>query len=270
MVVFMIDADNLSACSWVEEAFQKLEPEEGSIAVRRAYGSADNLKGLAEVLRGRAIRPFVNLAMQKNTTDMALAVDAMELACQSPRPKTVVIGSGDADFLPLVVRLRERGIRMVCVSERGKLSPEAEAAYDAVLLVGAAVHAAAPRSTALRARAPRAAAASEAATRPASRKTVAKKPAMSDAPTRKVAARKSAAKPSQSPTVEITVADILRAAPSLLSGELQLLGDVAKPLHDAQLLGKNATTTRMFNKFPDDFELSPPTRPNRVRYLRAA
>src|SRR3989338_8875781 len=102
MRVFLIDADNLSSPAWVDEAFQALETAEGSIAVRRAYGSAENLKGLADTLRTWAIRTFVNLSLSKNTTDIALAADAMEFACQQPAPAMIVIGSGEADFLPLV------------------------------------------------------------------------------------------------------------------------------------------------------------------------
>jgi uncharacterized LabA/DUF88 family protein len=72
-----------------------------------------------------SIRPFANLSLTKNTKNIALAVDAMELACQTPLPTVVVIGSGEADFMPLVVRLRERGIRMICFSERTELAQEA-------------------------------------------------------------------------------------------------------------------------------------------------
>ena len=136
MNVFLIDADNLNSGAWVDEAFRVLQETEGPLPVRRAYGSAENLKALADTLRAWAVRPFVNLALTKNTTDMALAVDAMELACQSPTPGLIVIGSGDADFTPLVVRLRERGIRVVCVSERSKMGREAVPAYDRVILVG--------------------------------------------------------------------------------------------------------------------------------------
>lgn len=136
MNIFLIDADNLNSGAWVDEAFRVLEETEGRLPVRRAYGSADNLKALADTLRAWAVRPFVNLALTKNTTDMALAVDAMELACQVPAPGLIVIGSGDADFTPLVVRLRERGIRVVCVSERSKMGREAIPAYDRVILVG--------------------------------------------------------------------------------------------------------------------------------------
>ncbi|HEY8907210.1 MAG TPA: NYN domain-containing protein, partial [Rhodoferax sp.] len=136
MNIFLIDADNLNSGAWVDEAFRVLEETEGRLPVRRAYGSAENLKALGDTLRAWAVRPFVNLALSKNTTDMALAVDAMELACQTPAPGLVVIGSGDADFTPLVVRLRERGIRVVCVSERSKMGREAIPAYDRVILVG--------------------------------------------------------------------------------------------------------------------------------------
>ena len=136
MNIFLIDADNLNSGAWVDEAFRVLEKTEGRLPVRRAYGSAENLKALADTLRVWAVRPFVNMALTKNTTDMALAVDAMELACHVPTPALIVIGSGDADFTPLVVRLRERGIRVVCVSERSKMGREAISAYDQVILVG--------------------------------------------------------------------------------------------------------------------------------------
>ena len=59
MIAFLIDADNLSAPAWVDEAFQTIERTEGAIAIRRAYGSPENLKGLADTLRVWAVRPFV-------------------------------------------------------------------------------------------------------------------------------------------------------------------------------------------------------------------
>lgn len=260
MVVFMIDADNLSSPAWVEEAFQRLERVEGSVAVRRAYGSAENLKGLAEVMRIRAIRPFVNLPLSKNTTDLALAVDAMELACRTPAPAVLVIGSGDADFVPLVVRLRERGIRMVCVSESSKMAPEAESAYDQFLFVGADQRANAP--------APVAAAPDPARpVRAAAKRVPAKKVAAAHVPARKAVAKKSAANKEGVATAPATVARILDAAPALAAGEWQSLGEVVKSLHDARLLGKNAALTKFFNKFADDFELAPARQPNRVRFI---
>ena len=225
MNVFLIDADNLSAGAWLDEAFRILEDSEGPLPVRRAYGSAENLKGLSEALRAWAVRPFVNLSLTKNTTDIALAVDAMELACQTPAPKLVVIGSGDADFVPLVVRLRERGIRMVCVSERGKMGREAVSAYDRVILVGQeqALHEALVAGTEApvgsRAPAKKAAAKSaepsmrrssaakkgveEAFPSKAALKKAADKAAGVKAPAKKAASKTSAAKPATKPAAKV-------------------------------------------------------------------
>ncbi|MDI1272975.1 NYN domain-containing protein [Polaromonas sp.] len=270
MIVFLIDADNLCASAWIEEAFQKLEEAEGGISVRRAYGSAEKLKGMSSVLHARAIRPFANLSMSKNTTDVALAVDAMELSWQLPMPTTVVIGSGDADFVPLVVRLRERGIRMVCVSEPGKMSPEAEHWYDQVILVGreSASHEMSSPSSELSG--PTASLAPSPAKKVVAKKVSAKKVAKKNAPSKKTAAKKTVAAvkgKEADVAVKIEVQHILAAVPTLKTGRPQPLGDVVKLLHDAKLLGKNATSTKFFKKYPGWFELTPDKQPNKVKLL---
>ena len=295
MNVFLIDADNLNSGAWIDEAFQVLEASEGVMPVRRAYGSAENLKGLAEALRTWAVRPFVNLSLTKNTTDIALAVDAMEFACQTPAPKLVVIGSGDADFVPLVVRLRERGIRMVCVSERGKMGREAVSAYDRVILVGPehGLHEAqGPESEPYALNAP-------AGRRAATKKVAAKKVSTTQAlaakaPAKKVAAKKAATKTAtpktaEAPTASATaavpeksepvltesvmspaqladVAAILLAVPALQTGQAQALAAVAKALLDAKLRGKNMTATKLLKIFPQHFALLPPEKPRTVTY----
>lgn len=284
MNVFLIDADNLNSGAWIDEAFRVLEESEGSLPVRRAYGSAENLRGLAESLRVWAVRPFVNLSLTKNTTDIALAVDAMEFACQTPAPRMVIIGSGDADFVPLVVRLRERGIRMVCVSERGKMGREAISAYDRVILVGqdqalhethAATGESAPESPVAR--------------RAAARKSVAKKVTAAKTPAKKVAAKKTAGKAAVVKRVSarateldrhepmaadgiasaphgLDVESILLAVPALQSGQPYPLAAVAKALLDAKLRGKNMTATKLLKKFPFHFALLPPEKPRTVTY----
>lgn len=293
MNVFLIDADNLSASAWVDEAFRVLEESEGVMPVRRAYGSAENLKGLADVLRVWAVRPFVNLSLTKNTTDIALAVDAMEFACQTPAPKLVVIGSGDADFVPLVVRLRERGIRMVCVSERGKMGREAVSAYDRVILVGPeqALHEAqlagtppapvleAPvgrRGVARKTAAKKAPAVKAPAAKTSAKKVVAKKvatrtPTVKKTPVRKTVANENApaivtADGAANPSHTVDVAAILQAVPALQSGQPQPLAVVAKALLDAKLRGKNLTSTKVLKKFPQHFALLPPEKPRTVTY----
>lgn len=282
MNVFLIDADNLSAVAWVDEAFRVLEESEGVMPVRRAYGSAENLKGLADVLRVWAVRPFVNLSLTKNTTDIALAVDAMEFACQTPMPKMIVIGSGDADFVPLVVRLRERGIRMVCVSERGKMGREAVSAYDRVILVGQeqALHearlAAADAHTldapVLAAVTKKAGAKKAPAKKGAAKKVATKPTSAKKAPVSKAAAKKSG--PSVrgdaiNKSLNVDVDAILLAVPALRTGQPQAISTVAKALHDAQLLGKNSASPKLFKRFPLHFELLPAEKPNTVQYRPA-
>lgn len=262
MVVFLIDADNLSSALWVDEAFNAIESSEGPVAVRRAYGSAENLKGLAEPMRLWAIRPFVNLSLSKNTTDMALAVDAMELACQTPSPKTVVIGSGDADFVPLVVRLRERGIKVLCVSEFRKMAPEALKAYDSVVYVG---RNAAPAESPSQAKVEPLKSVKKAPA-PVAKKAPAKV-ATNAAPKKTPPAKKVAAKAPAEPPVKVTPALILEAVPSMRTGAWSSLGDAAKLLHDKKLLGKNASSAKLFGKFPQHFELKPAQQPNHVRFI---
>lgn len=260
MIVLLVDADNLSAPAWLNEALEELVASEGNVAVRRAYGSAENLKGLADTLRTWAIRPFVNLSLTKNTTDIALASDAMEFACQTPPPAMIVIGSGDADFVPLVVRLREKGIQVVCISEWGKMAAEAVSAYDKVIFVGNTKTASPdPKpDTSVKTKV----AASTPKTKPAVEPQVAKKSAAKKAPAKKATAPTSAAS-----AEKVTLAMILETVPNLAGGEWLHLGDTAKALHDRKLLGKNASTTKLFNKYSEYFELTPKKQPNRVRFV---
>jgi hypothetical protein len=271
MIAFLIDADNFSAPGWLEEAFQVLERTEGPIAIRRAYGSAENLKGLADTLRTWAIRPFVNLPLPKNTTDMSLAVDAMELACMTPRPKLVVIGSGDLDFVPLVVRLRERGIRVVCVSERSKLAQDALRAYDQVIFVGAEQSSRTSATSAAEAPPKQARAVRSGARKTAVKTPPAKAVVPREAPAKKAPARKTASKTTEAPAPRnaegVTVPQILAAVPALKAGQWQPLGEIAKVLHDEKLLAKSATTPKLFKKFPHHFELMPAGKPNQVRFI---
>ena len=256
MNVFLIDADNLSMPEWIDEAFQKIESSMGEVSVRRAYGRAEILKGLEDVLRKYAIRPFLNLYLTKNTTDIALAVDAMELACQARTPKTVFIGSGDADFLPLVVRLRERGIHTVCITVRSKMSTEAISAYNQVIYVGAESQTdSLVGTTGVKAK--------KAISQTATPKPVAAtKVAAKKVPTKKVATKKVSATPTL-----VTVEMILKSVPGLKDGDWHSLGEVHKPLIESKLIGKTAASTKVFKKFPEQFELEPAKQPNKVRYL---
>jgi hypothetical protein len=106
------------------------------------------------VFKRLSIRPMVNLAAGKNSTDIALAVDAIDLVL-AERPDVVVIASSDSDFAPLVSRLREKGCRVEGIGQQGKTGEETRQAYDdfTVLAHGEAAKKSSPtaRKTAVRA-----------------------------------------------------------------------------------------------------------------------
>ncbi|WP_077003363.1 NYN domain-containing protein [Variovorax sp. KK3] len=260
-VAFLIDADNLSDGNAIRHAFEQLTELAGPVAVRRAYGSAENLKGLASVIGELAIQPCQTFALSKNTTDAALVVGAMELACEQ-MPSVVAIASGDLDFFPLAVRLRERGVRVICFSLANKLHDEVRAAYHQCFIVGSAPARSKP------------AAADSVPAKTAAKKATAKKAASKKAAP-KPAARKAAAKKATKPTappVEASeppgVRDILNAAPELRSGQALALNGVIG--HLQQLAeAEAAKPMKLLKKHPAHFELLPADKPNKVRWLQA-
>ena len=72
---------------------------------------------------------MVNLSAGKNSTDIALAVDAIDLAI-AERPEVVVLVASDSDFAPLVIRLREKGCRVCGIGQQGKTGDETQPVYD--------------------------------------------------------------------------------------------------------------------------------------------
>lgn len=127
-VMLLIDADNVSM-DVIEQAVPWVARHFGGPHVRRAYCTAESAVKHQAAFKRLSIRPMVNLAAGKNSTDIALAVDALDLAV-SERPQVVVIASSDSDFAPLVSRLREKGCRVVGVGQQGKTGDETRAVYD--------------------------------------------------------------------------------------------------------------------------------------------
>ena len=117
-VALLIDADNVSS-DVVEQAFAKVMAAHGAIHTRRAYCSADYAAANLKLLKTLSIRPMVNVSAGKNCTDIALAIDAMELV-MTERPEVVVLVSSDSDFAPLVARLREKGCRVEGIGQDGR------------------------------------------------------------------------------------------------------------------------------------------------------
>jgi hypothetical protein len=109
-IALLIDADNASAAR-IEQILESVK-RHGSVEVRRAYGdwSKSHLKPWKAVLPAHRIKGVQQVAYTKgkNATDMAMVIGAMDLL----RDKSVdafALVSSDADFTPLVRRLRKAG-----------------------------------------------------------------------------------------------------------------------------------------------------------------
>ena len=247
-VMLLIDADNVSV-DVIEQAVKQLLADHGALHVRRAYCTAESALKHQQVFKRLSIRPMVNLAAGKNSTDIALAVDAIDLVL-ADRPDVVVIASSDSDFAPLVARLREKGCRVVGIGQEGKTGDETQAAYDGFTVL-------AHRRT------------RTVATKHAAVPTERAGPA-APAPARKTTRRKATPAPAPVPALPDKAQAILRALPELVRGEVVELRVAAERLRDAGLLSKSGSSTKLFGQFAELFELTPHRAPNHVRALAAA
>ena len=127
-VMLLIDADNVTA-DVIEQAVHLVKERHGAAHVRRAYCTAELALKQLKLFKTHSIRPIVNVSTGKNSTDIALAVDAMDLVV-SERPDVVVVVSSDSDFAPLVIRLREKGCRVEGIGQEGKTGDDAKPVYD--------------------------------------------------------------------------------------------------------------------------------------------
>jgi NYN domain len=250
-VMLLIDADNVSV-DVIEQAVAWVGKHCGGPHVRRAYCTAESAVKHQQLFKRLSIRPMVNLAAGKNSTDIALAVDAIDLAI-AERPAVMVIASSDSDFAPLVARLREKGCRVVGIGQQGKTGDETQAVYDDYEVL---LH-----------RKPRAASADA----PAPAKAAPAPRASAKAPAAKKTVRRRAASAESAPSLLPDKARaILGALPALRRGETVELRVAAEALRDAGLLSRSGSSTKLFGQFPELFGLHPPKQPNHVKALPAA
>ena len=236
-VMLFIDADNVSA-SVIEQAIARVLDEQGAIHVRRAHCTAEMALNHQQLFKRLSIRPIVNLATGKNSTDIALAVDAIDLVAVE-RPQVVVIVSSDSDFAPLVIRLREKGCRVLGIGQMGKTGDESRGVYDAFVDL------------------------EHARPRPAARVAATKAPAPRARPVRAAAPA-----PPPRPAVPAEVQQILQAVPALGSGAPMQLNEVGEGLRRHALLkSKSASPSRFLKRHATHFALEPADKPRTVRYL---
>ena len=259
-VALLLDADNLSSASDVDEVFAHFQNLGAAVSLRRAYGGHDKLAGMKNALTRHAVRAFVNQG--KGTTDVTLVIDAMDLLHHAGLPGTIAIGSSDADFAPLAVRLREAGMHVLCFARREKADADALAlAYDQVVYLDAAQLRAseAPAKVARKTVARKEAVAPVAATAKPATTVTGKVASSSKSP----ALKSPAVKPGRTLSAEA----ILNSIPALCSRSLLPLNDVIKQLRDASLLAKHGKSIAVLRQLPEHFRLTPEAKPLHIEWI---
>ncbi|MFH0880800.1 MAG: NYN domain-containing protein [Lentisphaerota bacterium] len=99
--------------------------EKGNIVAKRAYADWNRFAAATTSLHESAIE-LIEIPLRrmtgKNSADMRLCVDAMDLSYSKPHITTFVILSGDSDFSPLVSKLRENNKQVIGLGMRDSTS----------------------------------------------------------------------------------------------------------------------------------------------------
>jgi hypothetical protein len=122
-VALLIDCDNVPP-EIAEFALQRAA-QAGRVTVRRGYGNPNTInKGWEQVLVRQSFTSCLQFpyAPRKNSTDIALSLDALELLLDK-RAQTFCLVTGDSDFAYLCRKLRERGATVYVAGAAN--SPEA-------------------------------------------------------------------------------------------------------------------------------------------------
>lgn len=111
--------------------------ERGRVVVRRAYADWSYFDEDRRLLTRQHVElidiPQRMGASRKNSADIKMAVDALELAFERDYISTFVFGTGDSDFTPLVHKLRELNRRVIGVGVENSTSALLPPACDEFL-----------------------------------------------------------------------------------------------------------------------------------------
>ena len=129
-VAVLVDCDNVPPA--ILDHALRFVARFGRVVVRRGYGNTGTLAGnrWQETLVQLAFTPSLQYqyASGKNTADIALALDALEMLFDE-KVDTFCFVTSDSDFAYLCRKLRERGA-MVCIVGEDKTPPALRNASD--------------------------------------------------------------------------------------------------------------------------------------------
>src|SRR5262245_39615748 len=99
--------------------------EKGKLIVKKAYADWSRYPSYTAPFHEAAIE-LIEIPKRsqtgKNSADIRLVVDAIDLAWSKPHVDTFVIVSGDSDFSPLVSKLKENGKHVIGLGMKGSTS----------------------------------------------------------------------------------------------------------------------------------------------------
>jgi uncharacterized protein (TIGR00288 family) len=99
--------------------------EKGKLIVKKAYADWSRYQAYTGPFHEAAIE-LIEIPKRsqtgKNSADIRLVVDAMDLAWSKPHVDAFVIVSGDSDFSPLVSKLKENGKHVIGLGMKGSTS----------------------------------------------------------------------------------------------------------------------------------------------------
>ena len=134
-IVLLIDAEN-TRLSRLEDVIMEISTR-GRIVVKRAYAdwkrpTLKNWEPQLIRLAIKAVQQF-NYVSGKNTSDIALVIDAMDLLHEKFYDAFVLVSS-DSDFTPLAIRLIESGVHVIGVGDNKTLQSFRNACDEFILL----------------------------------------------------------------------------------------------------------------------------------------
>jgi len=115
----LVDLENAGGkVSMLNSIIEKVKIR-GDILIGKVYGYTDNYSSLREVLLSNTFTAIPSIrygSSQKNSLDIQLVIDALEIAYQNPLIDSFCIVSGDSDYTPLVGKLKSMGKHVIGIS----------------------------------------------------------------------------------------------------------------------------------------------------------
>lgn len=123
-IALLIDAENISY-KYIDTIFDELK-EYGNVTIRKVYGdlSKEQTKPWVAPIQKYAIIPVQQYqnSVGKNSSDMALVIDAMDVLYNNP-VDIFCLASSDSDFTRLASRIRQEGKMVIGMGESKASQP---------------------------------------------------------------------------------------------------------------------------------------------------